>query len=183
LAEFLKKKLILLISILVFLVMMIGYYVDSIHEASGSAASASEYINNTKKVAVYLENTSNSAHDPYCTSLFFEYNITYLFNNTISVANMSKYDLVVFPDRKMSNSTASVVNNYLNTSHARVWFLVDPRFNENNEIMEMARIPLLGRYSQYPINPGQTIYIDNTDPLVSWMPSTYELKIQYRIGY
>ena len=156
--------------------MMVGYYVDGVHETSGSVASTSEYINNTKKVAVYLEDTNTSAHDSYCTSLFFEYNITYLFNNTISVTNMSKYDLVVFPDRKMSNSTASIVNNYLNTSHARVWFLVDPRFNENDERMEMTRISLLGGYSQYSINPGQTIYIDNTDPLVSWMPSTYVVK-------
>lgn len=138
---------------------------------SMASATPIEYLNNSKHVAVYLENTQNISHDPFCTSMFFEYNLTYLFNDTISSQNLSDIDLLLIPENQMSNSTATVINNYLNDG-GKVWFLNDPIRDEKGNLQTANRINILGEWRQYPINPAQLIYLDNTDPLLMSFPTS-----------
>lgn len=136
-----------------------------------ASATPIEYLNNSKHVAVYLENTQNASHDPFCTSMFFEYNLTYLFNDTISSQNLSDIDLLLIPENRMSNSTATTINNYLNDG-GKVWFLNDPILDEKGNLQTANRINILGNWSQYPITPAQPIYLDNTDPLLLGFPTS-----------
>lgn len=136
----------------------------------GTASTASvEYLNNSKHVAVYLENTQKVAHDPFCTSMFYEYNLIYLFNDTISSQSLSNVELLLIPEDRMSNSTASILNNYLNNG-GKVWFLNDPVFDENGNLQTVNRINVFGILRQYSIDPGQPIYFDNRDLLFSGFP-------------
>ncbi|MGB3856019.1 MAG: hypothetical protein WBL13_05985, partial [Methanosarcina flavescens] len=43
-----------------------------------ASATPAECLNNSKHIAVYLENAQTVSHDPFCTSMFYEYNLTYL---------------------------------------------------------------------------------------------------------
>lgn len=140
--------------------------------AIGTASATSvEYLNNSKHIAVYLENTQKVAHDPFCTSMFYEYDLTYLFNDTISSQNLSNIQLLLIPEDRMSNSTAAVVNNYLNNG-GKVWFLNDPVFDENGNLQTANRINIFGVLRQYPIDPDQPLYFDNSDPLFSNFPAS-----------
>ncbi len=81
-------------------------------------------LDNTLKIAVYLPSTDTVAHDPLFTSMFFEYKLSYLTDSTIS-ENLTKdnCDLLLVPDKHMSNTTASAINKYL-SSGGRVWFFL-----------------------------------------------------------
>ena len=151
-----------------FLMIYLIYFIAVLSTAS---ATPIEYLNNTKHVAVYLENTQNVSHDPFCTSMFFEYNLTYLFNDTISAQNLSDIDLLLIPENQMSNSTATIINNYLNDG-GKVWFLNDPINDEKGNLQTANRINILGEWREYPIASTQLIYLDNTDPLLLNFPSS-----------
>ncbi|MFY9199787.1 MAG: PKD domain-containing protein [Methanosarcina flavescens] len=143
-----------------------------------ASATPVECLNNSKHIAVYLENAQTVSHDPFCTSMFYEYNLTYLFNDTILSQDLSGIDLLIVPENQMSNSTAAIINDYLNNG-GKVWFLNDPIFDENGNLQTTNRINILGNWSQYPINHAQRVYFNNTDPLLSGFPSS--LRIQSSI--
>jgi PKD repeat protein len=146
----------------------LAFFVITISTAS---ATSVEYLNNSKHLAVYLENTQGVAHDPFCTSMFYEYNLIYLFNDTISSQNLSNIQLLLIPEDRMSNSTATIVNNYLNNG-GKIWFLNDPVFDENGNLQTANRINIFGVLRQYPVSPSQPIYFDNSDPLFSNFPAS-----------
>lgn len=144
--------------------------------AGMASATPVECLNNSKHIAVYLENTQTVSHDPFCTSMFYEYNLTYLFNDTILSQDLSDIDLLLVPENQMSNSTATIINNYLNDG-GKVWFLSDPILDENGNLQTANRINILGNWSQYPVNHAQLIYFDNTDPLLSGFPSSLPVQL------
>jgi hypothetical protein len=150
-----------------FLIFLIFFLMVS----SMASATSIEYLNNSKHVAVYLENTQTVAHDPFCTSMFYEYNLTYLFNDTISSRNLSNIQLLLIPENRMSNSTVTIINNYLNKG-GKVWFLNDPIFDENGKLQTSSRIDIFGFLRQYSIDPDQPIYFDNSDSLISSFPTS-----------
>ena len=76
-----------------------------------ASATPVECLNNSKHIAVYLENAQTVSHDPFCTSMFYEYNLTYLFNDTIS-QDLSDIDLLIVPGNQISNSTAAMVEKF-----------------------------------------------------------------------
>ena len=114
--------------------------------AGMASATPVECLNNSKHIAVYLENTQTVSHDPFCTSMFYEYNLTYLFNDTILSQDLSDIDLLLVPENQMSNSTATIINNYLNDG-GKVWFLSDPILDENGNLQTANRINILGNWS------------------------------------
>src|SRR5512136_440919 len=81
-----------------------------------AAAGSFNCLDNTKHIAVYLPSTDVVAHDPVCSAMFFEYNLDYLTDSTIT-SNLTRtnYELLLVPDKHMSNKAAIAVNKYLNS--------------------------------------------------------------------
>ena len=132
-----------------------------------SCVSAATYIDNTKTVTVYLENaqTQSIVHDPFCESLFYEYNLKYVFNGTIS-GNLSTVDLLVIPGDRMTNTTASTVNTFINNG-GNVWFLSDPVYNENGVYYPGRFTCLATGNTNYGFNTNTNFVVNYTDPLTS----------------
>ena len=78
---------------------------------------------------------------------------------------------MIVPGNQISNSTAAIINDYLNNG-GKVWFLNDPIFDENGNLQSANRISILGNWSQYPVNHAQRVYFNDTDPLLSGFPSS-----------
>lgn len=137
-----------------------------------SVAGPSYCLDNTKKIAVYLPLSDTVAHDPICTAMFFEYNLDYLTDSTITT-NLTKknYELLLVPDEHMSDKTATAVNKYLNNG-GRVWFFADPRMKPDGSISEN-RIIMLGKPSEIVIRRNSLLNIDNTDPITSGLSKSY----------
>lgn len=129
-------------------------------------------LDNTLKIAVYLPSTDTVAHDPLFTSMFFEYKLSYLTNSTIS-ENLTKgnCDLLLVPDKHMSDTAASAINKYL-SSGGRVWFFADPRLKEDGTIFAN-RINILGKPSEDVIGNYSTISVDTDDLITNGMNNTY----------
>lgn len=129
-------------------------------------------LDNTLKIAVYLPSTDTVAHDPLFTSMFFEYKLSYLTDSTIS-ENLTKdnCDLLLVPDKHMSDTAASAINKYL-SSGGRVWFFADPRLKEDGTI-SANRINILGNPSEAVVGNYSTISVDTNDPITNGMNNTY----------
>lgn len=129
-------------------------------------------LDNTKKIAVYLPSTDTVTHDPLFTSIFFEYQLSYLTDSTIS-ENLTEdnCDLLLVPDQHMSDTAASAINKYLSNG-GRVWFFADPRLKEDSTI-SANRINILGKPSEFRIDNHSTISVDISDPITNGMNSTY----------
>ncbi len=129
-------------------------------------------LDNTLKIAVYLPSTDTVAHDPLFTSMFFEYKLSYLTDSTISEnLNKDNYDLLLVPDKHMSDTAASAINMYL-SSGGRVWFFADPRLEEDGTI-SANRINILGNPSEAVVGNYTTIFVDTNDPITYGMNNTY----------
>lgn len=129
-------------------------------------------LDNTKKIAVYLPSADTVTHDPLFTSMFFEYQLSYLTDSTIS-ENLTKdnCDLLLIPDQHLSDTAASAINKYLSNG-GRVWFFADPRLKEDGTTAAN-RIGILGKPSEYMIDNHSTFYVDTSDPITNGMNSTY----------
>lgn len=129
-------------------------------------------LDNTQKIAVYLPSTDNVTHDPLFTSMFFEYQLSYLTDSTIS-ENLTEdsCDLLLVPDQHMSDTAASAINEYLSNG-GRVWFFADPRLKENGTI-SANRINILGESSEFLIDNHSKISVDISNPITNGMNSTY----------
>lgn len=137
-----------------------------------AAAGSSNCLDNTKKIAVYLPSTDVVAHDPICTAMFFEYNLDYLTDSTItSKLTKTNYELLLVPDKHMSNDAAAAVNKYLN-SGGKVWFFADPRMKPDGSISDN-RISILGKPSEIEISRDSNLTVDNTDPITSGLSKSY----------
>jgi len=129
-------------------------------------------LDNTLKIAVYLPSTDTVAHDPLFTSMFFEYKLSYLTDSTISEnLNKDNYDLLLVPDKHMSDTAASAINMYL-SSGGRVWFFADPRLEEDGTI-SANRINILGNPSEAVVGNYTTIFVDTNDPITDGMNNAY----------
>lgn len=129
-------------------------------------------LDNTLKIAVYLPSTDTVAHDPLFTSMFFEYKLSYLTDSTISEnLNKDNCDLLLVPDKHMSDTAASAINMYL-SSGGRVWFFADPRLKEDGTISAY-RINILGNPSEAVVGNYTTIFVDTNDPITDGMDNTY----------
>jgi hypothetical protein len=110
-----------------------------------STPTSGTCIDNTKKIAIYLPSTTTSivqqstmeimnipiTYDPFCTSVFFEYNPDYLNDSDIAdKLTTSNYDLLIVPKSEMSNVSAIAINTYLSKGGS-VWFLNDPSLLPN----------------------------------------------------
>lgn len=129
-------------------------------------------LDNTLKIAVYLPSTDTVAHDPLFTSMFFEYKLSYLIDSTISEnLNKDNYDLLLVPDKHMSDTAASAINMYL-SSGGRVWFFADPRLEEDGTL-SANRINILGNPSEAVVGNYTTIFVDTNDPITDGMNNAY----------
>jgi hypothetical protein len=137
-----------------------------------AAAGSSNCLDNTKKIAVYLPSTDVVAHDPICTAMFFEYNLDYLTDSTIT-SNLTKknYELLLVPDKHISDKAATAVNKYLN-SGGKVWFFADPRLKPDGSMSDN-RINILGKTSEIGINRNSNFTVDNTDPITNGLSRSY----------
>lgn len=142
---------------------------------TASAVSAAT-LDNTKNVAVYLDNTSSIAHDPFCTAMFFEYNLDYLTKSSISAENLSNVDLLLVPTQYLNNTTVATINNWIGTG-GKVWFFADPRFNETTQFATVNRFTFFGNVSgagdatEYTVNAAQVLTVENNDSITAFMPS------------
>jgi hypothetical protein len=156
-----------------------------------SPISANERcIDNTKKIAVYLPSMTTSivqqstmermnipiTYDPFCTSIFFEYNPDYLNDSDIAdKLTTSNYDLLIVPKSEMSNVSAIAINTYLSKGGS-VWFLNDPSLLPN-ESPNSSRINILGkaRYSPFnTISNSSMVTINNNDNITNGLPSSFK---------
>ena len=138
-----------------------------------AAAGSTNCLDNTKKIAVYLPSTDVVTHDPICTAMFFEYNLDYLTDSTItSKLTKTNYSLLLVPDKHMSNVAATAINKYLN-SGGKVWFFADPRMKPDGSTADN-RISILGKPSEIVISRYSTITVDNTDPITSGLSKSYK---------
>ncbi|AYK16144.1 MAG: hypothetical protein ACOX7X_01135 [Methanosarcina flavescens] len=137
-----------------------------------AAAGSSNCLDNTKKIAVYLPSTDVVAHDPICTAVFFEYDLDYLTDSTIT-SNLTKknYELLLVPDKHMSDKAATAVNKYLN-SGGKVWFFADPRLKPDDSMSDY-RINILGKPSEIWISHNSNFTVDNTDPITNGLSRSY----------
>jgi hypothetical protein len=137
-----------------------------------ATAGSSNCLDNTKKIAVYLPSTDIVAHDPICTAMFFEYDLDYLTDSTIT-SNLTKknYELLLVPDKHMSDKAATAVNKYLN-SGGKVWFFADPRLKPDGSMSDN-RINILGKPSEIEISRSSNFTVDNTDPITSGLSRSY----------
>jgi hypothetical protein len=138
-----------------------------------AAADSTSCLDNTKKIAVYLPSTEVVAHDPLCTAMFFEYNLDYLTDSTItSRLTKTNYELLLIPDKRMSNTAATAINKYLN-SGGKVWFFADPRMKPDGSIADN-RIGILGKPSEIVISHYSAVTVDNNDPITSDLSKSYK---------
>ena len=148
-------------------------------------------IDNTKKIAVYMPSLTSTiytggsgstgttqttaTYDPYCTSMFFEYNPDYLNDSTIATKLIkSNYDLLIVPMCEMNDNAATAINTYL-ASGGSVWFFNDPSLDESENTIE-DRIDILGgtTYTTYnTIDGNSKINVTNTDDLTSGLPAQF----------
>lgn len=129
---------------------------------SGNAL-AGNFLDNSKRIAVYLPNTANVAFDPICNAMFFEYNLSYVTDANINSLAKANYSLLLVPSTTMSNSTATRINNYL-SSGGHVWFFSDP---VNNEIS----IFNAGSSNNVTFDGNELYRVNNNDSLTYGLPS------------
>lgn len=155
-----------------------------------STINSNNCIDNTKNIAIYMPSmtrninmesssgttTTTATYDPYCTSMFYEYNPDYLSDATItSKLTKENYDLLIVPMSEMSNTAALAINNYL-LNGGSVWFLSDPSFLEDGLTVSEDRIDILGGTADSDnnlISSGSTITVDNTDTITSGLPNQF----------
>ena len=139
-----------------------------------STVYAGNCLDNTKKIVVYLPVTDKVAHDPLFTSMFFEYNLAYLTDSTItSQLTKSNYDLLLVPSEEMSKTAAAAINKYLSNG-GNVWFFADPRFNVGGSTSANRIVTLNGGSpTKIMIGNCSTITIDPSDSITSGLASTY----------
>ena len=96
-------------------------------------------IDNTKKVAVYMAPMTNPIHsestakdttvavtfDPLVTSMFYEYNPSYISDSNIGTLTIANYAVLIVPMSQMSTAAANQIQAYINSGGC-VWFLNDP---------------------------------------------------------
>lgn len=137
-----------------------------------SAANAA-VLDNTKHVAVYLDNSSEMAHDNFFTAMFYEYNLTYLFNNTLSADNLTNIDLLLISGNRVSNESAVTINNFMSNG-GHVWFFGDPRFNSSGSLMD-TRFEMFttASNSAYEITKNSTLTFVS-DSITAGLPASYK---------
>jgi hypothetical protein len=132
-------------------------------------------VANTIKIAVYLPNVSTVIYDPLCTAMFFSDKLDYL--NDSNIANKlttSNYALLLVPKKEISNTTATVINNYISNGGS-VWFLADPSYLLDESVAPN-RINLLSKpvYSaNNTISSNSIITINNADFITNGMPNEF----------
>lgn len=105
---------------------------------------------------MYIPDVGTAAHDTLYTSMFYEYNLDYINDSTIS-SNLTNtnYDLLLVPMDSMSCTAATSINKYLSKG-GKVWFFADPG---NITILDAGNPSgvTIGNYTVLKVNSNDSI--------------------------